>query len=155
MVLIPGWGRYPGGGHSNPLQYSCLGNPKRSLVGYSPWGHNNWTMTATKPPPPPHIWFTMLYRFQHIVYSIVIQYFFRLCSILGYCKIIDTTPWLYSISLLSIYFICSSLYLLIPYLCVPPFFPLCFGDHKFVFCICEFVSALHIYSLVLFFRFHM
>ena len=25
--LIPGWGRFPGGGHGNPLQYSCLGNP--------------------------------------------------------------------------------------------------------------------------------
>ena len=24
MGLIPGWGRSPGGGHSNPLQYSCL-----------------------------------------------------------------------------------------------------------------------------------
>ena len=24
---IPGWGRSPGGGHGNPLQYSCLGNP--------------------------------------------------------------------------------------------------------------------------------
>ena len=24
---IPGWGRSPGGGHSNPLQYSCLENP--------------------------------------------------------------------------------------------------------------------------------
>ena len=24
---IPGWGRFPGGGHGNPLQYSCLGNP--------------------------------------------------------------------------------------------------------------------------------
>ena len=24
---IPGWGRVPGGGHSNPLQYSCLENP--------------------------------------------------------------------------------------------------------------------------------
>ena len=23
---IPGWGRYPGGGHGNPLQYSCLKN---------------------------------------------------------------------------------------------------------------------------------
>ena len=23
---IPGWGRSPGGGHSNPLQYSCLQN---------------------------------------------------------------------------------------------------------------------------------
>ena len=25
--LIPGLGRYPGGWHSNPLQYSCLENP--------------------------------------------------------------------------------------------------------------------------------
>ena len=25
--LIPGSGRSPGGGHGNPLQYSCLGNP--------------------------------------------------------------------------------------------------------------------------------
>ena len=24
--LIPGWGRSPGGGHGNPLQYSCLEN---------------------------------------------------------------------------------------------------------------------------------
>ena len=38
---IPGLGRFPGGGHGNPLQYSCLENPQgqRSLVGYSPWGH--------------------------------------------------------------------------------------------------------------------
>ena len=25
--LIPGSGRSPEGGHGNPLQYSCLGNP--------------------------------------------------------------------------------------------------------------------------------
>ena len=24
---VPGLGRFPGGGHSNPLQYSCLENP--------------------------------------------------------------------------------------------------------------------------------
>ena len=38
--LIPGWGRSPGGGNGNALQYSCLENPRgqRSLVGYSPWG---------------------------------------------------------------------------------------------------------------------
>ena len=27
MSLIPGWGRSPGGGHGNPLQYSFLENP--------------------------------------------------------------------------------------------------------------------------------
>ena len=37
---IPGLGRSPGGGHGNPLYYSCLGNPhgQRSLASYSPWG---------------------------------------------------------------------------------------------------------------------
>jgi len=35
---VPGSGRSPGGGHGNPLQYSCLENPhgQRSLAGYSP-----------------------------------------------------------------------------------------------------------------------
>ena len=39
--LIPGLGGSRGGGHGNPLQYSCLENPhgQRSLAGYSPWGH--------------------------------------------------------------------------------------------------------------------
>ena len=27
MGLIPGLGRSPGGGHGNPLQYSCLEKP--------------------------------------------------------------------------------------------------------------------------------
>ena len=27
MHLIPGSGRYPGGGHGNPFHYSCLENP--------------------------------------------------------------------------------------------------------------------------------
>ena len=37
---IPGWGRFPVGGHGNPLQYSCMENPhgQGSLVGYSPQG---------------------------------------------------------------------------------------------------------------------
>ena len=30
MGLIPGLGRPPGEGNSNPLQYSCLGNPTGS-----------------------------------------------------------------------------------------------------------------------------
>ena len=27
LGLIPGWGRFPGEGNGNPLQYSCLVNP--------------------------------------------------------------------------------------------------------------------------------
>ena len=42
-----GLGRSPGGGHGNPLQYSCLENPhgQKSPVGYSPWGHKESAMT--------------------------------------------------------------------------------------------------------------
>ena len=44
---VPGSGRSPGGGHGNPLQYSCLENPhgQRSLADYSLWGPNELYMT--------------------------------------------------------------------------------------------------------------
>ena len=44
---IPELGRSPGGGHGNPLQFSCLENPhgQRSLVGCSPWGHKESNTT--------------------------------------------------------------------------------------------------------------
>ena len=50
---ISGWGRTPGEGNGNPLQYSCLGNPTdRSLAGSSPWvarvGHDLATKQANK-----------------------------------------------------------------------------------------------------------
>ena len=41
MGSIPGWRKYPGEGNGNLLQYSPgKSNGQRSLVGYSPWGHN-------------------------------------------------------------------------------------------------------------------
>ena len=44
---VPGSGRYLGGGHGNPLHYSCLEKPhgQRSLAGYSSWGHKELDMT--------------------------------------------------------------------------------------------------------------
>ena len=47
LASIPGLGRFPGGGHSNPPQHSCLENPhgQRSLAGYSPWAHKESDMT--------------------------------------------------------------------------------------------------------------
>ena len=44
---IPGLGRAPGGGHSNPLQYSCLENPldRGAWRSYRPWGHKEADMT--------------------------------------------------------------------------------------------------------------
>ena len=39
--LIPGWGRSPGEGNGNPTPVFLPGESRgrRSLVGYSPWGH--------------------------------------------------------------------------------------------------------------------
>ena len=35
---ISGLGRFPGGGHGNPLQYSCLENPMDSILAWRiPW----------------------------------------------------------------------------------------------------------------------
>ena len=55
-VSIPGLGRCPGKGNSNPLQYSCLGNPmdreawqstvmgsQKSWTRLSDWTELNWT----------------------------------------------------------------------------------------------------------------
>ena len=54
MGSIPGSGRYPGGGHGNPLQYSCLENPmdrgawQAIVVGGLRAGQdwNDWDLTA-------------------------------------------------------------------------------------------------------------
>ena len=39
LASISRLGRFPEGGHGNPLQYSCLENPhgQRDLESYSPW----------------------------------------------------------------------------------------------------------------------
>ena len=46
---IPSLGRFPGGGHNNPLQYFCLENPhgQRKLTGYSPWSRKELNTTET------------------------------------------------------------------------------------------------------------
>ena len=41
MGSIPGLGRSSGGGHGNPLQYSCLEEPGRlQFIGWQRVGHN-------------------------------------------------------------------------------------------------------------------
>ena len=44
--LIPGSGRSPGGGHGNPLQYSCLDNPMDTEAWRATvhWGHRESIM---------------------------------------------------------------------------------------------------------------
>ena len=44
--LIPGPGRFPGGGHDNPLQNSCLENPsQRNLPSYGSLDHKELETT--------------------------------------------------------------------------------------------------------------
>ena len=47
LGFIPGLGRSLGGGHDNPLWYSCLENPhgQRILAGCSSWGRKESDMT--------------------------------------------------------------------------------------------------------------
>ena len=49
MGSTPGSGRYPGGGHSNPVQYSCLENTmdKGAWQGCSAWGGKESDMKGT------------------------------------------------------------------------------------------------------------
>ena len=56
LDLIPGLGRSPGGGYGDPLQYSCLENPRgqRNLEGYSLWGRKELDTTE-------QLTFTQLY----------------------------------------------------------------------------------------------
>jgi len=56
-VLIPRLGISPGGGHGNPIQYSCLENPMERRawqatvhkVAKSCKGHNSSKLTCTQP----------------------------------------------------------------------------------------------------------
>ena len=50
--LIPGWGGFPGGGHGNPLQCSCLENPMdRGAWWATVHGvTNSWTRLSTHAP---------------------------------------------------------------------------------------------------------
>ena len=59
--LIPGLGRFPGGGHGNPLQYSCLENPLDrgawwlQSIGSQRIGHH-WSDLAHTHTPPCFSW---------------------------------------------------------------------------------------------------
>ena len=50
LCLIPGLGRSPGGGNDNPLQCSCLENPKDGGVWQETFQRvtKNWTQLSTE-----------------------------------------------------------------------------------------------------------
>ena len=103
---IPGLGRSPGGGHGNPLQYSCLEKTQwmRSLVGYSAWGCQEWHDCVTKHSTTPRFhedWILWLYFLAFILLSMVhsvwiTSYNFSMCHLFLF-KHFST---LYTISLL-------------------------------------------------------
>ena len=59
MGSIPGSGRSPGGGHSNPLQYSCLENPMDRGAWWA-IAHNSQSQTRLK-------WLSMHASFSHLM----------------------------------------------------------------------------------------
>ena len=78
------------------------------------------------------------------MYTVMIHYFCRLHIIISYHRIMAILPVLCNISLLLMYFIHNSLYLIIPYpYFVPPHFLFPFVNYKFVFCVCESVLYIH------------
>ena len=83
LGLIPGLGRSPGGGHGNPLQYSCLENPhgQKGLMGCSPWGCRELdtteqlsTRARTHTPPSKYKPFTWIFHFEH-AFTLLMIYF--------------------------------------------------------------------------------
>ena len=91
---IPGSGRSPGGGHGNPLQYSCLENPT---------DRGSWRATVQKVA---KSW-TQLKRLSTYTHT----FFFRFFPHKGHYRV--ESPVLQR-SLLIIYFIYSNVYTLIP-----------------------------------------
>ena len=82
---IPGLGRSPGGGHGNPLQYSCLENPmdRGGCQGYSPQGPKE--LDTSEETQHTHMWFlhTHLDPAVLLTSSISIQSLFTLSCLLS------------------------------------------------------------------------
>ena len=75
------------------------------------------------------------------VYTIFV-FLFRLFSILGYYKMPNMIPCAIQQALVAylLYILSMGLLTLTPNVSSPQ--PLIFGDHKFVFCICDYISVL-------------
>ena len=86
LGLIPGLGRSLGGGHGNPLQYSCLENPhgQRSLWA-SPWDCKE-SYTTKQLNIHIHVYTCMCMRYvsDSFIISVIYMFFFRFSSIIVY-----------------------------------------------------------------------
>ena len=126
VVSIPGSRRPPGGGNSNPLQYSCLENSTdrgvrwaivhgvaKSQTQLSNWAHSLRCIAK---------WFSYA-----CIYS-----FSKSFPILFIIEYWTEFPLLYNKPLLVTYFKCSSVYMSIPNCqSILPHYPSPPGNHKF------------------------
>ena len=109
-----GSGRSPGGGHGNPLQYSCLENPMDrgtwwpTVHGVAKKSNTTQLLNNNKM----HVC-VCVYVCVCVckIYIYIFFFIFRFFSLLGYYRVYF--PVLYSGSLLVVYFIYSSVYILI------------------------------------------
>ena len=92
MGLIPGLGRFPGGGNGNPLQCSGKSHGQRSLVGYSPWGHKE-SNTTEHLNTHTHKWSTAFKNYESPYYNYIIldRGGLACCSPWGHKESSDTT----------------------------------------------------------------
>ena len=96
LGLILELGRFPGGEHGKPLQYSCLENPhgQRSLVGYRPWGHKESDRTERLRTDP-----FMVYSFYNLIMFIYSRF-----NCVVFKRVPEKHPFL-------LYWLCQSLWL--------------------------------------------
>ena len=122
--MILGLGRYPGGGHSSPLWYSCLQNPhgQRSLADYSAWGHKESDATERPRTNGKSSYHLSPYRVTITLLTILYAVYY----------------------ILMIYSTAESLYLLISftYFTPHPHSPHPSGSHQFVLCTYVFIVLL-------------
>ena len=84
MSSIPGWGRSPGDGNSNPFQYSCLGNPMDGEAWWATYSSQDLKKTSKKKKKHPvaefrekksgKFWFSLKNAIMHDFYKTVGKY---------------------------------------------------------------------------------
>ena len=79
--LIPGSGRFPGGGNGNPLQFSCLGNPMERQA---------WRATVHVVTRVGHYWMT---KQQHLCIHICVYIYTCVCVCVCVCVCMGNVDW--------------------------------------------------------------
>ena len=91
----PGLGWYPGEGHGNPYQYSCLENPhrQRSLVGYSPWGRKE-SDTVEQLSTAQHWLFEFSFLWISFVILVIILLFYTILKVIFHSQLLQNISYI-------------------------------------------------------------